>query len=160
MLDKIKESASQLLTNKKFLGILFFVVILIGVAVYTYQTYISPRLDPSFVPNKEFVSKDDDVKEAVLHCFLVDWCPYSKKAVPIINKLQEKYKTQKINGITLHIKSINCTEDDSALNSFEQEHSVKIEGFPTIYLVKGTQVIEYDAKVEESTLNEYLNSVL
>ena len=60
----------------------------------------------------------------------------------------------------LHIKSINCTEDDSALNSFEQEHSVKIEGFPTIYLVKGTQVIEYDAKVEESTLNEYLNSVL
>ena len=51
-------------------------------------------------------------------------------------------------------------DDDSEVIRFENQHKVKIDGYPTIYLVKGEQVVEYDAKVEKKTLTEFLNTVL
>ena len=80
--------------------------------------------------------------------------------MPILKKIQEKYQTQKLNGSTLHIEIIDSTNDDSGVTEFEKTHNVKIEGYPTIYLVKGTEVIEYDAKVTEASLEEYLNTVM
>jgi hypothetical protein len=36
----------------------------------------------------------------------------------------------------------------------------KIEGYPTIKLLKDGQVIEYDAKPSKDTLTQFLNTVL
>ena len=36
----------------------------------------------------------------------------------------------------------------------------KVDGYPTIKLVKGNQVIEYDAKPTLENLKEFLNSTL
>ena len=36
----------------------------------------------------------------------------------------------------------------------------KVEGYPTIKLIKGNQVIEYDAKPTKEHLKEFLNSTL
>ena len=36
----------------------------------------------------------------------------------------------------------------------------KVEGFPTIKLVKGDQVIDFEAKPTESTLTQFLNTIL
>jgi thioredoxin-like negative regulator of GroEL len=36
----------------------------------------------------------------------------------------------------------------------------KVEGYPTIILVKDSQPINFDAKPTEETLNQFLNSVL
>ena len=36
----------------------------------------------------------------------------------------------------------------------------KIEGFPTIKLLKNGQIIEYDAKPSKTTLVEFLNTAL
>jgi hypothetical protein len=36
----------------------------------------------------------------------------------------------------------------------------KIEGYPTIKLLKGDQVIEYDAKPTKSTMEQFLHTVL
>ena len=161
-LEKLKNLYGNLLSNKKFFLIVIFVVILISVAIYTYQTYISPRLNPSFVPNKEFIKKDPDenATEATLYYFCVTWCPYCKKATTILKDIKEKYLSQKINGILLNVEIIDCTSDDSEVIRFENQHKVKIDGYPTIYLVKGEQVVEYDAKVEKKTLTEFLNTVL
>jgi len=160
MFGEMQNGISSLVSNKKFLLIIILVICLIGVAGYTYLTYISPRLNPEFVPNKEFVKESDTDIEATLYFFYVDWCPYCKTAVPILKKIQEKYQAQKINGSTLHVDIIDSTNDDSNVTEFEQTHNVKIEGYPTIYLVKGTEAIEYDAKVTEASLEEYLNTVM
>ena len=39
-------------------------------------------------------------------------------------------------------------------------NSYKIEGYPTIKLLKDGQVIEYDAKPTKETLTQFLNTVL
>lgn len=36
----------------------------------------------------------------------------------------------------------------------------KIEGYPTIKLVKDGQIIDYDAKPTKETMTEFLNTVL
>ena len=161
MLSQLKTGLSNILSNKKFILIIFFVLILIGVSIYTYQTYIIPRLNPSFVPNKEFIQKtEEDVTTATLYYFCVDWCPYCKKPTPVVESIKKQYESQKINGIQLNVISADCTNDDSPVTSFENQHNVKIDGYPTIYIVKGQQVIEYDAKVNKNTLTEFLNTVL
>ena len=40
--------------NKKFILIIFIAVIFLGVAFYIYNTYVAPKLNPDFVPNREF----------------------------------------------------------------------------------------------------------
>ena len=46
-------SIRDMLFNKKFLIILVLIVIFLGIAFYVYNTYIAPRINPDFVPNKD-----------------------------------------------------------------------------------------------------------
>ena len=64
-MDKVK----GLLFNKKFLIIMVIVVIFLAVAFYVYNTYVAPKINPDFVPNREF--DDGDAKDATLYFFSV-----------------------------------------------------------------------------------------
>ena len=39
-------------------------------------------------------------------------------------------------------------------------NTYKIEGYPTIKLVKDNQIIDYDAKPTKATLTQFLNTVV
>ena len=60
-MDKVK----GLLFNKKFLIIMVIVVIFLAIAFYVYNTYVAPRINPDFVPNREF--DDGEIKDATLY---------------------------------------------------------------------------------------------
>jgi len=92
-----------MLFNKKFLIIMIVVVIFLGVAFYVYNTYVAPRINPDFVPNREF-DDGESSDSAVIYFFTVDWCPYSKKAKPIWKKLKKQFDGKIINGVTLNFK--------------------------------------------------------
>ena len=64
-MDKVK----GLLFNKKFLIIMVIVVIFLAIAFYVYNTYVAPRINPDFVPNREF--DDGEIKDATLYFFTV-----------------------------------------------------------------------------------------
>jgi hypothetical protein len=53
---------------------------------------------------------------------------------------------------------INCTNETPEIESLMNKY--KIEGFPTIKLLKDGQIIEYDAKPTKETLVQFLNTVL
>ena len=53
---------------------------------------------------------------------------------------------------------INCTNESDEVEKLMNQY--KIEGFPTIKLLKDGQVIEYDAKPTKETLIQFLNTVL
>tara|TARA_B100000902_G_scaffold31511_1_gene37729 strand:+ start:155 stop:673 length:519 start_codon:yes stop_codon:yes gene_type:complete len=158
-MDKVK----GLLFNKKFLIIMVVVVIFLAVAFYVYNTYVAPRINPDFVPNREF-DDDGDAKDATLYFFSVDWCPYSKKAKPIWKKIKKKFDGKQINNITLNLKEIDGEKQETELENFENEYLVpndkKIDGYPSIWMVKGDQVIEYYAKPDVNSLTEFINSML
>ena len=153
---------SRIFMNKKILIILSLTAVFIGLALYVYTAYIAPRLQPSYVPNREFVPIDADAetKHATLYYFFVEWCPFCKKATPVWEALKTKYEGKAINGVTIGFKSFNADTQEADVAAFEEQYKVKIDGFPTIYLVKGNQVVEYDAKPDEKALTEFLNTAL
>ena len=160
MLQRLKENTLLLLTNRKFLIIIIVSAILIAAALWVYTTYIAPKLQPSFVPNKEFIPQGEDVTQADLYFFCVDWCPHCKAAKPALTTVKEKYQNTKINGVQVTFHFVNGEKEEEKITDFEKTYNVKIDGFPTIYLVKGEQVIEYDAKPNEKTLTEFLHTTL
>ena len=160
-LENLRANMSSLLTNKKFLMIIVLVSLFLGIAIYVYTTYISPKLDPSFVPNKEFVKDEGpEIKKATMFFFYADWCPHSKKSKPIFEKVKEQYNGKPINGIVMNFKMVNGEQSEEEVNSFEKQHKIQVDGYPSIYLVKGDQIIEYDAKPTVESLTEFLNTAL
>jgi len=161
ILENIRAHMSNLLTNKKFLMIIVLVSLFLGIAIYVYTNYISPKLDPSFVPNKEFVKSDGpEIKKATMYFFYADWCPHSKKSKPIFEEVKKQYDGKPINGVVINFKLINGEKAEKQVNSFEKQHSIQVDGYPSIYLVKGTQIIEYDANPTAPSLTEFLNTAL
>jgi len=152
MFDALHERVGQLF-NVKTLVILVISVIFIGLSIYVYHTYVSPRLNPAYVANKEFVEKDEQNEVELLY-FYTEWCPHCKKATPIGNELKEKYEQNGVNNTRIHFKEIDCDKDEKTADAY------KVEGYPTIKMVKDGQVIEYDAKPNLDTLEQFLHTVL
>lgn len=157
MLDFIK----NLFSNTKFLIIVFVIAIFIGASVYIYYTYVKPKFNN--VNNKEFDAgasvssaqqSSAQQSSATLKFFYADWCPHSKQAMDIWNKLKEEVENKVINN-TLLI----CEEIDGEAQS-DLADKYNIDSFPTFKLVKSDQVIEYDAKPNLDTFKEFLNTAL
>ena len=145
----------------KFILILVAVALLIVAIHYVWKNYVSPKLNPSYVANKEFVGRgvSEDSNVAYLKMFVVDWCPYCKKAEPIWDSFAEENNGKVIGRYKLAFEKINCTnEDDADVKSVQNQFS--IEGYPTIKLVKDNEIIEYDAKPDKDTLQQFLQTVL
>lgn len=133
----------------------------IAIAVYIFQEYLSPAMNPEYVENNEFISSDTENKNYVdLYLFRANWCPYSKKVVPIWNELKDKYDNKKMNNYTIVFKNIEEKQDQELLTDFEKKYSKEIDGFPSIILIKDTQVIEFEAKPTYENLEQFLESIL
>ena len=87
------QKIKSLFLNKKFLVIVFVVALFLGVALYVYNNYIAPRINPDFVPNREFDTgvgggADTSGKVAEIYLFSVEWCNHSKLAKPEWDKVK------------------------------------------------------------------------
>lgn len=154
------EQMKGILTDTRFIIIIITSAIFLALAIYIYIYHISPKLNPDFVPNREFVKDNGKGDGAELYLFYTNWCPHSKKALPIFQAIKTKYENEPVNDTLVKFYEINGESDESELGAFENLHDVKIDGYPSIYLIKGDQVIEYDAETTEDTLSEFLHTAL
>ena len=153
MFENLRENIGNIIYSKKFIIVICVAALLTGVAFYFYNFYVAPRLNPTFVENKELTSVDSaDVTNVDVYYFFTKWCPYCKKARPIWDNLKEEYNNKTLNGKTLSFKEVDCEKDEALADQFN------IEGYPTIKLIKGNQVVDYDAKPDEKSLREFLNT--
>jgi thiol-disulfide isomerase/thioredoxin len=97
-------------------------------------------------------------KNAEMMLFYVDWCPHCKTAKPEWENLKNSYEGKSINGYNMIFTEYNCTDETPEVEQLMNKF--KIEGYPTIKLIKDNQVIEYDAKPTKATMEQFLNSVL
>jgi thiol-disulfide isomerase/thioredoxin len=134
-------------------------ILLILIIVYFYNQYTASTKDTTNVYkiNRENMHKGGGNK-AELILFYVDWCPHCKTAKPEWESLKTDYEGKSINGYTVIFTEYNCTTESTQVQ--ELISKFKIEGYPTIKLIKDNQVIEYDAKPTKATMQEFLNTVL
>jgi thiol-disulfide isomerase/thioredoxin len=161
-LSNIKTKA-QTLTQTSFMYVksnwmIIVAVLLFGVlGYYIYTNYVSNKtlynadrdnLDPNQQSNKS----------ANLMLFYVDWCPHCKTAKPEWDNLKSEYEGKIINGYTLVFTEHNCTTESPETEELMNKY--KIEGYPTVKLLKDNQIVEYDAKPTKSTMEQFLHTVL
>ena len=156
-METLKKLRSYL--SWKLFFIMVAIVILIVAIVFVYKKYLVPKMNPTYVPNKEFIDKGEEGSDAELLIFTVDWCPYCKKAMPVWKKFKEEYNGKTINGYNLNFRTINCTDENDA-EVKDMLNKYNIDGYPTIKLLKDGDAITYDAKPEFNTLQQFLQTVL
>lgn len=142
------------------LGIILLVLIFLLISVYYYYKVVAPKMRPSYKANSEFVPKEGEHgnKQAELIIFSVDWCPHCKTAKPEWESLKQEYQGKTINGYAIIFTDVNCTNESPEVERLMNTY--KVEGYPTIKLLKDGQIIEYDAKPTKATMSQFLNSVL
>jgi len=151
---KLKGYTSRINTSTVFM--VAIIIIFISISIYFYVS----KFKDNFKYNLENKTDNNNNKtsQAELMLFSVDWCPHCKKAKPIWEELKQEYENKTVNGYTIIFTDIDCTNENPEIEKIINKY--KIEGYPTIKLLKNGQVIEYDAKPSKATLEEFLNTVL
>jgi len=136
---------------------LLLVILLIGVAMYVYSTSKSSKSQLTDIPNANGRSG-----EVVVMIFTVDWCPHCKKAKDPWNTFVEGYHNKTFNNYTVKCVEYNLSEVDGVVDEVAKSASAKykVEGYPTIKMVKDGQVIEFDAKVTTYSLQKFLEDMV
>lgn len=139
--------------SKYYLYIALAVVAFLTIGYYVYSSYVQPKINPAYIENSEFV-QEGPPKEVELFFFYTEWCPHCKKAKPQWAKLKEEFENKTINNTSIIFREVDCDKEEKIADEFN------VEGYPTIKLVKDSEVIEYNAKPEYETLMEFLHSTL
>ena len=151
----LKNKITSQVSAKQFTIVMLISLLLIGVAIYFYKSYLKKKLNKDYVPNKEFVpGPREDLSVATLYFFYTDWCPHCKTARPEWDAFKEE-----IGDSVIKSKKIKFVEVDCEKNGKEAE-KFNVEGYPTIILVIGNKVIEYDAKTSKESLHQFLDTSL
>lgn len=145
--------------------ILTFVIVLSLIIVLLYYNKTIKTL---FVKNDKLQSDYSDTIESntnknntnscELLFFHVKWCPYCKTAVPIIDEIRDEYQNKVINGYNVIFTDIDCTVETPEIENLINKY--KIEGYPTIKLIKDGVIIDFEAKPTKDSIISFLNSAI
>jgi thiol-disulfide isomerase/thioredoxin len=95
-----------------------------------------------------------------VHFFTADWCPHCRKAKPAIDDFEKEYGKKKINGRTIVINRVDCTDSEVEEVS-KQISNFGVTSFPTVKISDNSgNVFDFDAKITHENLTEFLNSVV
>jgi thiol-disulfide isomerase/thioredoxin len=162
--------SSSLYTNSKMfswknLAIIISIVIIIIISLNAYK-YFTNSKHTQYKINNQFNSVNNDSEngtpsEAEIIIFYVDWCPHCKTAMNQggpWDVIKKEYDGKVVNGYKIIFTEVNCTEETSEIEKMIEKY--KIEGYPTIKMLKNGQVIEFDSKPSVETLSQFINTVV
>jgi len=145
------------------IGIIILVIILAVISYFIYKSVSDSAKNPSYKANREHVPLGSDAagnigKEVEIMLFYTDWCPHCKTAKPEWEQVKAEYNGKQIHGYRIIFTEVNCTNESPDVE--KMMNTYKIDGYPTIKLVKDNQIIDYDAKPTKATLTQFLNTVV
>ena len=128
-------------------------LLFVAMATFAWKMYVSPRINPDYVANCEFNGgcRNEEKGGPALYYFYTVWCPHCKTASPIWEELKTWADGRKFGGQELTFVSVDCDERKDVASEFG------VSGFPTIKLVTPDRTVDYDAKPDLSTLQDFLS---
>lgn len=128
-------------------------VILLLVGIIVAVKLIKPILNKRFVSNNEFKKKSKNGNNEVeIIFFYTAWCPYCKKARPEWDKFKKQWENKSIKGYSIVFSEVDCDTNEKLANEY------KVDGYPTIKLLKDNKIVDYDAKPSADTLTMFLKN--
>lgn len=148
--DKVREIFIQLIKNPEFYIYLFLFIMFGYLAYYIYNKNYIKSKNNNYKANKEYIK--DNTKEINLYFFYTTWCPHSKKSMDVLKDFEKEYKSYK--NYKLNYLYIDAEEQENLANEYN------VESYPSLYLVKGSDKIYFDANIKEPFLKKFLDSSL
>jgi len=150
--------------NKFGLWILLVVILLILATLYAYNYFYLPNEQ-----NKKFKQLPNDPagesyaygsgKSVNIIYFSVDWCPHCKNSQNDWTNFAANYNNRVMNGYTITCEQKNCTDSKDPKTKLAIDQ-YDIKGYPTVKMVKDGKVIDFDAKVTNSSLTKFVENVI
>ena len=147
--------------SKNIVIVLVVLAAISGILYYVISKNMAPGLNKFFQQSqgKSVTADGQDTggpgdKSAQLYLFKVDWCPHCKSAKPVFDSVEKELNGRPINGYVVSFKTVDCEAEPDMADKF------KVEGYPTIKLVKNGEVIEYDAKPDKDNILVFLKTML
>jgi thiol:disulfide interchange protein len=150
----IKDIFMKFLNPKKmsFWMILLGILLIFG-GVYVYkQSKDKVTNDPK---NNNIPNASSQPKEMVFHFFYADWCPHCKTAKIPWQTFSSNRNGKVVNGYKIICKPHDCTDSTSDIPKRDME-KFKVEGFPTLVVQKDGKNIDFDAKITEYSLAQFV----
>jgi thiol-disulfide isomerase/thioredoxin len=142
------------------------------VGYYAYTRYFKSKENMTSNDFNDVANMGDNTNIAQIYFFHAQWCPHCKKAYPEWTSFATSTNRQVINGYLVECIEVDCTEDNGAVDhtivginptpvqKAELIHKFNINSYPTIKLVKDDETIDFDAKITQSSLNQFITNVL
>ena len=130
------------------------IISIITLFVIIYVTHIMYKTYK--ITNESF--NDEETKDANLYFFYANWCPHCKTAKPEMEKVKNNFHQRTINGYTLKINYVDCSNDSQESKLLMSKYN--IQGYPTVIIDIGGEVIEYDNKVTYNNVETFISDVL
>lgn len=141
--------------------IILYIILAIALAlgIYYIYNYLTAKYKVGYKENSEHIPVEGvSNNECEVLLFSTTWCPHCKSAKPIWEEIKIQYKGKTVNGYTIVFTEVDCTNDSPEVTKMMDRY--KIEGFPTIKLLKNGQVTEFDAKVTKENLQQFINTAV
>ena len=150
-LRDVQAKLGKYTSKPQVLAIILIALLFIIAVLYTYRRYVAEGFSNA---NNEFKADKVTVETAEIYYFYTTWCPHCKTATPEWDSFADEMKDKTVKGVKINCFKVDCDKDQATADKFN------VKGFPTIKLMKGNQIIEYDAKPKKETLIEFLNQSL
>jgi len=164
-IDNLKKNAYDIMTNRQLIMILGISFIFTGVIFWVYGNYIAPKINPDYDANNEYIydknEKDID-KNVTITMFYTTWCPHCKAALDANTGGWTKAKNAipNINGYNIIWKKVDGEKEEKKMKAFEKKYSVEIDGYPSIFLVKDNNIIEFNSQINQKNLTAFISTSL
>jgi len=143
---------------------IWLLLLVIALAFGTYRVLknnggsLEQRQKRKDVPNAPGNAVGSDVE---ILFFTVNWCPHCKKAQAPWTDFSNAYHGKTVKGRRVRCRKMDLTEGNpNYTEAKDYADKYKIEGYPTIKMIKDDQVIEFDAKVSTNALEQFVEDVL
>ena len=157
-LPQTPSSITSMFTLKTIMIVVIIISTIIGLVVL--YSYLTSNKKVSFKENSEHMTKGSagGGKEAEILMFSTDWCPHCKSAKPEWEQAKTEFEGKTVNGYTIIFTDVNCTNESPDVEKMMNQY--KVEGFPTIKMVKDGNVVDFDAKPTKANLSQFINATV
>ena len=144
------------------IAIIMFALILILLSVWCYYQYAKPIISIDAVNDKNIPNNGTN-EEVSFYFFNVDWCPHCIKAKPEWKKFCQRHNGEEYNGYIISCaggeNGTDCTNSDDP-TVIDTIQKFNIEHYPTLKMVKGSTIIDFDGKITDENLETFISSIL
>jgi len=138
---------------KRYILTLVLIVIFGLAGFYAFKWFAKPTIDNMSADN--VANANFRGGEVQLYIFVADWCPHCRKAKPEWNSFVTAYNGKTINGHTIQCNTVDCTDGTNPLIQKYQ-----IQGYPTMIMMKGGERVDFDSKITQDNLTNFVNTTL